>query len=923
MSIKRISTNGLIKNPNYSGIYNDYNKLTVDDYNNLLTYLYSGSSKGWENPLTTKELKRDSKIIISFLSYCYYNLDDGSSVDISGYNLSYKAHVLNFIDELYLYEKDRKATAAVATVAAVAAVAKSSSSSAKLSYSPSTSYNTAKSIVSQNDNFNRLTKNMCFDLVKNLRALKKGLTTSQIKAQNIRNPLTGILIGLKSPVFQKLILKCYNKFDDEKLKKSIRKVVSKKFLDDLNTQIGDIKKDKAEKQEQEKNRLKCEKSINLYMADFHNCCDKLALACDADGVLNEYDFITDVVNAIVVVILTKYLHLTYYYDDLFSNYKYDNPLPICLMMFDDEMKEFCDKKKMNAVAEMIDYSYNKGTIIYQNNEMKQDVSKELIDKIPWDIDGYYQNTLLNRQYIFDISKKDLGGNTRLSYIAPSISYNQYNNLNIVKFVTAPFQSLQFPHTLRYADYQFKYKPFNYNITNSGMPRTVFVTATDEVLNRHNPFSELIGVINARLAKLPRIKGIAVEATEKLAYYNGVLNNMKTQSFGINDEIRRNIMYSLNALTTKYLYYKSYYEDDIFYNYKYSGMFPIFTWVPLITDPKKMIYNLIRISRWQPFGYDKNKLFQALGDAYKNFRVPPYSKGLNEAIFKIITKAHSSVLSISNTQDETERLIDRVEKTVGFYKDLELDPQYIIDNLYFYHGSHNRLHTMEDRENDIQILGFLSTSLNIYTASYYSEVATKGSGYIYIIECDDKKGYINLNDELYQFLILPNSIIRILYEFQFGDTTIILCHLIMTPTKEDNNNLYNNLLGISQPAKKSDDAASAASVSGGKLKERTRYANASFAAFSAFVPSVIQPQKAAKAALVAITKHSNTKNIIKPKADMRKICDMPVDIREYYGITLTEQNKNDKVDINNGCYVRMINRKVVDRMLADRMLSGRV
>jgi hypothetical protein len=64
-------------------------------------------------------------------------------------------------------------------------------------------------------------------------------------------------------------------------------------------------------------------------------------------------------------------------------------------------------------------------------------------------------------------------------------------------------------------------------------------------------------------------------------------------------------------------------------------------------------------------------------------------------------------------------------------------------------------------------------------------------------------------------------------------------------------------------------------------------------------------------------HSDTKNIIKPKADMRKIGDMPDDIREYYGLTLTEQNKNEKVDINNGCYVRLINRKVVDRMLADR------
>jgi hypothetical protein len=142
---------------------------------------------------------------------------------------------------------------------------------------------------------------------------------------------------------------------------------------------------------------------------------------------------------------------------------------------------------------------------------------------------------------------------------------------------------------------------------------------------------------------------------------------------------------------------------------------------------------------------------------------------------------------------------------------------------------------------------------------------------------------------------------------------------MTPTKEDNNALYNNLLDTSQPAKKSDDAggtgASAASVSGGKLKERTR---------DAYAPSVIQSAKAtnaantAKAAKAAKSSHSNTTNIIKPKADMRKIGDMPADIRKYYGITLTEQNKNDKVDINNGCYVRLINRKVVDRMLAGRV-----
>lgn len=51
--------------------------------------------------------------------------------------------------------------------------------------------------------------------------------------------------------------------------------------------------------------------------------------------------------------------------------------------------------------------------------------------------------------------------------------------------------------------------------------------------------------------------------------------------------------------------------------------------------------------------------------------------------------------------------------------------------------------------------------------------------------------------------------------------------------------------------------------------------------------------------------SNPKNIIKPEKDMRKIGDMPEDIRKYYGITLTENNKNEYIDISNGCYIRLI------------------
>ena len=226
-------------------------------------------------------------------------------------------------------------------------------------------------------------------------------------------------------------------------------------------------------------------------------------------------------------------------------------------------------------------------------------------------------------------------------------------------------------------------------------------------------------------------------------------------------------------------------------------------------------------------------------------------------------------------------------------------------LYFYHGTANRLHTMKDRDNDIEILGFLSTSLNVYTASYYSEIGLRDSGYIYIIESDDKKGFINLNDQLYQFILLPHSIIRIVYEFNIGDLTIILCKLIMTPSKEVNTSLYNNLLGIPDAS----GAAGAAGARGGK-------ASAKAAMIVRTAKTFQNVKEVAPVAMAPAASPSSQGTIIKPKADMRKIGDMPADIREYYGLTLTEQNKNEKVDINNGCYVRLISRKVVDRMLAN-------
>ena len=969
MSIKRISITGLIKNPKFSGVYKDYNKLSVDECKDLITYLYSGSRTGWENPLTGKDLNRNSKIIVSFLSYCYYILDDGSKVDIEGHRLSYREHILQFIDEVYLYEKGRVSVSAATQLAQTStptrgsphsphspkgspqaargapAGAKSSSSSAKMSYSPTAINKTAQSMQSLSVAANKLTEEKCLNFVKEIRRLKKGLSAAEIKTLKIKNPITGAMIGFKSPIFQSFLLKCYNTFDNAELKKAIRKVVSKKFLDDLDAQIKGIKTaqqsaaDKAketmrlaeekkkaavlaaaqaaiakEKEDREKNKPICDKQIEDCMKDFHKCCDDLEAACDKDGVLAEYIHITKVVNAIVVVILTKYLHLPYYYEDLYKNKMYDAPLPITLFMFDDTIKDYYEEKRLNVVAEMIDYAYNKGSVVYQHNELKQNVSKNLIDTIQMSSEAHYINTLLNRQFIFEIKKRDWDDGGRrpgdLHFVSPSVVYNHYNELDMRKYMVPPYTSLQFPHTLKYATTHFKHIPFNYNITNSFLPQTIFVSATDEVLRTHAPFSELIGEINQRLMNMPRITGIAKEATDRDKFYEGVLKGMERQSFGTNDVIRRNIMYSLNAQTPDYVARAHNYYQHIFYNYGYTGMFPIFTWMPSTLDTYGCRCTLSYIHMWQPFGYEKNKEFQALGNAYKNHGISPWSKMLNDAIYKVITKAHSSVLDIPNTQTEKDRLLMRVMDTLGVYKSMDIDAKYSNKNVYFYHGTANRLHTMKDRDNDIQILGFLSTSLNIYTASYYSEVVTRGAGYIYIIECDDKKGYVNLNDQLYQFILLPNSILRIVYEFNRGAHTIILCRLIMTPTKEENNALYENLLGMF-PVAGAAGAAGAAGSTGGKVSAKAK------ASMVVCTAKALQNVKAA-ATVPVFASQAPQGTIIKPKADMRKIGDMPADIREYYGLTLTEQNKNEKVDINNGCYVRLINRKVVDRMLADRV-----
>jgi hypothetical protein len=304
------------------------------------------------------------------------------------------------------------------------------------------------------------------------------------------------------------------------------------------------------KEDNKKNIKNIEKEIGVYMKDFHSACNELIANCDKRGVLSEYKYISKIVNYIAIIILTKYLHLEYYYNDLYKDYKYDSQLAISLIMYDDTMKDYFESKvpMLNVVDELQKVAFEETLVIYQNNNLTQDVSKQLIYRIPNNTDSYNMNYLFNRQYIFDMKRSDNYNDEIYDNI--TVNYNKYNNLDVSHIIN--FKSLSFPYTLSYAFRAFYSKLFNYNITNSVLPRYICIATREQKIKDHDPFSALIDEINERLLGLPIITGLATEATIKRDYYNGILANMKKNMFGTNDIIRNNILYSLNAQTKTYV-----------------------------------------------------------------------------------------------------------------------------------------------------------------------------------------------------------------------------------------------------------------------------------------------------------------------------------------------------------------------------------
>jgi len=701
------------------------------------------------------------------------------------------------------------------------------------------------------------------------------------------NPITGNTIKNSSYITISFLSKCYYIWGNKiatinskklKYKKHIEKFIAKEYLFDILA----IKPRAVSTQKlqgalvnvmNKRSRIRSirggmwklpEEKLGEFttlFAEFSRTSGELKVNCK-DGELENHKYISDIVNSILNIIC-------YVYKLISSN------IPLYIYMYDNviEYDDFKEKYKNNEIK-------------YQKDDLMKYVNDDYIVLNPKTIERYYKNTLFNRQYVFELSKKEDAKIT--------ITYNQINTRDEDKLAVSPF---------------------NYNITNSVLPKVisidVFNMDISDFLNRDisdfldrdtldflNFLDSIIKNINKRLALLPIINTIKTELTPRLRYYEGIITQMGKPeiNFGDDDIIRKNILYSLIAQFPAYYERYDNYKGDLYYNYGYTGSFPIFTWIPITTPtpselgyaPITDIYNFPLSSRWQPFDID-DATTSIIGKAYKNYNKRPFSKSLNETIYKVISGEESTNVD--------EGMKKKIKETIGIYKDMDKAETYTNKKIYLYHGTKQKLNMMLDSKDDIEILGFLSTTLNIQVASLYSRCHLQNNceteSCIYIIEVDESKTYINLNDNLYQFLLLPYSIIKIVYEFYYMEIKIILCSLIKTPTREQSKELYDKLL------QKKDIMAG---KGGGEM---TRQLNEVSDVDKEILPTKVIEKQLPKS--LGTRREEANKEInasISHYKSMYKFEDLPKDFQKYYG----EQNEGKMFDISNGCHIRLVPRK---------------
>jgi len=813
--IKLSSYKTLIKNPKLSELYDKYDDITEAQCYSLIITLYDNDKIFWINPLDWNFIHKASDISISFLSKCYYVWGDNivmAGPDKGPLKLSYKEHIKKFIDKEYLFDvrKLGKSPQKVSSNSPPGAATNKPKSPQKVSSnSPPGAATSSKkhikfksiSIKNINKNADKMTEDLCLQFVKYIKdKLTKVKTSSDLKFFTFVNPITKKTIGIDSPILQSFLTKCYYSFNNKEIKNIIEELIN---VSDL-MHADSLKKPATAKPATAKHATPTksteieviEESIKDAIKDFYKCCDELVDNCHANGILKKHHYITNVVNSIMTIIHIKYAHLQILYNrvDIKDN------MPLQIYMNDEIFHNHLLGLSVDPKKIFID-NYNSKNIIYQQNDLQ--VSNIKSELYPKHIDTYYMSNLYNRQYVFEYANP--------SFYKKTTEFSLYYNLVNIKFLALK----PYPESLELAKNVFNSKkkpefPFNYNITNSVLPKYIFSNYNNDVSKY---FTDIIDLVNVKLQTLPIIKGFSNEHTDftLFNYFNSVINNMNESSYGNNetdygdyDMIRKNILYSLNAQTQSYKRGKISY-DKIYYNSKFTGTFPLFTWIPLNHHKKTSIYNYANSEKWQPLGINQSEQ-REIERFYKNNGRGSYSADLNNTIYKVITNEYASINSLKDSQRPqfdylVEEMRERVKNTIGLYKGKIMKPEQEYNNnkIYLYHGTKNKLHNIGGKWNeDIEILGFLSTTLNMYTASHYSGIAVNNVGIIYIIEVDSTQGYINLNDPLMQYLLLPYSRIRVVYEFNFDRLCVVLCKLFRTPSIETNNKLYNKLLDINKP-----------------------------------------------------------------------------------------------------------------------------
>ena len=693
-----------------------------------------------------------------------------------------------------------------------------------------------RSTKAQDKNSVKLTEQDCLQFVKYIKdKVLSAKTSTELKNLKFVNPITKQKIGIESPILQSFLSKCYTSFTNQEVKDVIDEITN---ISDLMNAAAATPKPKSPKPPKtpkpvvaaapktpkppkpsktaqpiiDNTSFIIGEAIDNAIKTFYKCCDELEANCDAAGILKEHLLIANVVNSIMAIIHIKYMHL----NNLYSKLTTKDKRPLQIYMYDEMFHNYLSEKQMDVQKTFI-YHYNLGKkIVYQ--DIDNNISTGSPNLKPLTIDTYYLNTFYNRQYVFEYPRRLLLKRPTLSNPSPIDQYAlNFNNNNGIILDMEPFPiSLELAKSAFDSSTTPKYH-FDYNITNCVLPKYIFINDNTDL---HKYFTDIITLVNDRIKTFPVITGIAKEYTMKPDYYNSIIETMRDNSYGNNetghggdDMIRKNILYSMNAyittaLTDNIKTIPTIY-NEIYYNYEFSGTFPLFTWVPLIpadTD-RNPIYNYPNFDKWQPFKLATSNV-KLIEMNYKDYNRGALSKGLNIVVSKAITEKNFNTdmlyfnakkytyikITPAEHQEKIQEMIMRIKNTIGMYKDKTINPSYSNNTIYLYHGCLNRKHNITGKYNeDIELLSFLSTSVSAHVAIEYAQY----KGIVYIIEVDNSHTYINFNDKLQQIVLLPNSILRVIHQYNVGNICVILCRLIRTPTIKMNTLLYNKLTSPQQ------------------------------------------------------------------------------------------------------------------------------